>query len=458
MKKTITLILSMTLAFSVVGTFDTKVNAASYSVSTSKSTYGLGESIKVNYSGCSVSNKDWIGIYKSSTDPSEEAKDAALAWKYVTSSSGSVTFTSSDFINAQYSPEKGAMLEQGRYKAVICKNNKYEVADTDRFKIEGSNPNLIFDVYSEGHIVSGTSTNSNSSTLDNAIKDIKTFNPESSAIVFNGDSVDQADWNLYDKLRQIYYNNRADMPPVYFNLGNHELFDSSANSDYKSTSYSIKFNRFLYFSENIHYLLTGDSLESDHRDVPYYEEEIDGYPFLFIASESVNFKDKMDLSETQLNWLDNRLWHLVNDDEDRKHTPIFVFGHGAVKDTVAGSRTNQNWDGVAQDYKLKYILNKYPNVIYISGHSHWNLASPYTMYQEKATYGGGVGATFINDGALTNLWSDGGGISGSQGLNIRVYDDKIVIRGRDYSNNRWASGARYVIDLDKQYESLDNIY
>lgn len=444
------------ICFAVFGLFEItaskQVSAATYSISAKYSSNG---SVTVTYSGVSTSNKDWIGIYKYGTTPSSAAADAALAWVYPSSSSGKVTFSSSDFINSTYSPQKGSALEDGKYKAVILKSNGYTVGAKSTFYVGEENPNYEFDVYSDSHIVSSTSADS--STLNAALKDIKNFAPDSSAIVSNGDTVDQSDWSLYETLRTIYYNNKAGLPPVYFNLGNHELFDTSANGgNYNASSFDSKFyNYFLYFSKNIHYSLTGSTLASDDRTVPYYEEEVEGNHFIFLASESVNAGDKMDLSTTQLNWLDNKLWHIQNDEGDQ---PVFIFAHGSLSNTVAGSYSYQGWNGVSQDSQLKFILNKYPNAVYISAHSHWNLTAAHTMFEGTATYGGGVGATCVNDGALTNLWSDNGGVSGSQGLHIMVYDDKIIIKGRDYANKKWISGARYVVDLDNHFDSLHNIY
>lgn len=428
------------------------ISAASYSVSAK---YNSSEkSVTVTYSGVSTSSKDWIGIYKSTTKPSEFAVGAALAWVYPKSSQGTVKFTSSNFINSEYSPQKGETLEDGKYKAVILRNNGYEIGATGYFTVGKGEPKYEFDVYSDSHLVA--STNETSNVLDAALKDIKNFAPKTKAIISNGDAVDQADWSLYSKLRNIYYNNRVNLPPVYFNLGNHELFDDSHATNYKATSFNVKFkDKFLYFSKDIHYNLTGRTLASDDREKPYYEEVINNNHFIFLASESVAAGDKMDLSKEQLDWLDNKLWHIQNDEADQ---PVFVFGHGSLLNTVAGSYTSQNWSGVSQDGQLKFILNKYPNVVYITGHSHWNLNANNTVFEGTATYGGGVGATCVNDGGLWHVWCDADReVPGtSQGLHVMVYNDRLIIKGRDYQNKKWI--ARYVIDLNKHYDSLHKIY
>lgn len=109
---------------------------------------------------------------------------------------------------------------------------------------------------------------------------------------------------------------------------------------------------------------------------------------------------------------------------------------------------------------LKFILNKYPNVFFFSGHSHWNLSSKNTMYQEpKATYGNGIGATLFNTGSVTNLWSDNNTyMDGSQGYQVDVYKDKVVVKGRDFLNSKWIPEARFSVDLKPKYDSLHQIY
>lgn len=433
------------------------ISAASYKISVKlKQTPSNQINVVVTYSGASKANKDWIGIYKKDTKPSEKASNAALAWAYVSGSSGTVTFTQNNFVSSEYSPQKGSILEDGIYKAVICKSDSYIVAASYEFTIGVGNPNFNFDVFSDSHI--GSKSYDGAANLNNALNDIKTFAPNSNALVSNGDSVDQADWTNYTTLRDVYFKQKSGLPPVYFNLGNHELFDTVNPSNYFKTDFNTKFyNRFLYFSRDIHHNLTGTTLASDNRSVPYYEEKVNNYHFIFLASESMNYKDKMDISSTQLQWLDNKLWHIANDEP---HQPVFVFGHGALLNTVAGSYSSQKWNGVSDnaDSKLRFVLNKYPNVIYISAHSHWQLTSKNTMFEDKATYGNGVGATFINNGGLSNLYCDQNcGVSGSQGLHILVYkDNKVVIKGRDYSKKQWV--ARYTIDLKKHYQSLDTIY
>ena len=81
------------------------------------------------------------------------------------------------------------------------------------------------------------------------------------------------------------------------------------------------------------------------------------------------------------------------------------------------------------------------------------------MYQDKATYGGGIGATLFNSGSVTNLWSNNGEITGgSQGLHVKVYEDKVVVKGRDYANKKWISDAVFTINLKDKYDSLNKIY
>ncbi len=113
-----------------------------------------------------------------------------------------------------------------------------------------------------------------------------------------------------------------------------------------------------------------------------FHRVINGFHYIGISradSEEVHY------TAEQISWLDAQLAEAVAEDPSK---PVFVFQHEHVKDTVYGSRSNDGW-GV--DY-FTDVLNKYPQVIHISGHSHYPANDPRTIWQ--GTF------TAINDGGL----------------------------------------------------------
>ncbi len=102
---------------------------------------------------------------------------------------------------------------------------------------------------------------------------------------------------------------------------------------------------------------------------------INGFHFIGI-SRSKN--DDEHYSEYQREWLKAQLDEATKDDPEK---PIFVFHHEHVADTVYGSLAEDGW-GI--DY-FKDIIEEYPQIVHLSGHSHYPLNDPRSIWQGKFT-------------------------------------------------------------------------
>ena len=89
----------------------------------------------------------------------------------------------------------------------------------------------------------------------------------------------------------------------------------------------------------------------------------------------------------QVQWLDNELKKAT---EAAPLQPVFVFTHEHVLNTVFGSYT---YDGWGMDTFLD-VLNKYPQVIHISGHSHYPANDPRSIWQGSFTAIGDGGLAY----------------------------------------------------------------
>lgn len=87
----------------------------------------------------------------------------------------------------------------------------------------------------------------------------------------------------------------------------------------------------------------------------------------------------------QVKWLDENIAAAVKADPEK---PVFVFQHEHVEGTVYGSSKTDGWglDVFTQ------VLEKYPQVVHISGHSHFPANDPRAVWQGSFTA--------INDGGL----------------------------------------------------------
>lgn len=130
------------------------------------------------------------------------------------------------------------------------------------------------------------------------------------------------------------------------------------------------------FSSNSLKIFTGiTGQESDFHRV------IGGFHFIGI-SRSATLKH---YTEQQVKWLDENIAAAVKDDPAK---PVFVFQHEHVRGTVYGSSKTDGW-GLDT---FTDVLEKYPQVVHISGHSHFPANDPRAIWQGSFTA--------INDGGL----------------------------------------------------------
>ncbi|MEA1012884.1 carbohydrate-binding protein [Bacillus cereus] len=149
-----------------------------------------------------------------------------------------------------------------------------------------------------------------------------------------------------------------------------------------------------------------------HTGMPgvYYDKWINGYHFIYLATETDD-KDSAYLSDTQLQWLNDKLAEGASKDK-----PIFLFVHQPLGNTVTKPEDSYQSDEV-QDQKFKDIVGKYPQSVLTTGHIHSPLTVPSTFYNNQYF-------TMVRDGAIKDS---------SQGLIVDVYADRVVINGRDFN-------------------------
>ncbi|MBO0600606.1 metallophosphoesterase [Sporosarcina sp. E16_3] len=270
-------------------------------------------------------------------------------------------------------------------------------------------PIFSFPVISDVHI---TNTDEKSHhKLEKALKDLHEVSPDYDVIIFNGDMISDGRQESYNKLKELVNNNLQ--KEAFFTIGNHEFFKNDGNE--------AAINRFLDFS--------------DENNV-FYEKSINGYPFIFLGTESwgpigAPTKDSAVLSKEQLDWLEESLIKHA-----KSRCPIFVFLHQPIPYTLTGTDIRYYENCIIQSKELMDILNRFPQVFYFSGHTHWDLRMQGMFLQNNFT--------MANTGSVYNTWGpDEQGHEtvidpdGSQGLLVQVYEDKVVIKGRDFAKQQW---------------------
>ncbi len=186
------------------------------------------------------------------------------------------------------------------------------------------------------------------------------------AALFCGDITNHGRLSQMKKFKQIMEGAIKEETKALLIMGNHEFYDNASQA-------KSRFNQTF-----------GD--EDGH-------EVIGGFHFIRVSPDANNGNN---FSAEKRAWLDAELKEAAKDDPTK---PIFVMQHQHVSNTVLGS---VDW-GVSD---LTSVLKKYPQIIHFSGHSHFPMQDPTSIWQGTFTALGTGGLSYTEMG-LAGVESDG---------------------------------------------------
>ncbi|MCD4827731.1 MAG: metallophosphoesterase [Acholeplasmataceae bacterium] len=230
------------------------------------------------------------------------------------------------------------------------------------------------------------------------------------AVVINGDFTDGGHDPQYASFMSILNQEVSGDTEVIVNLGNHE------NGRNESDSHA-------FFTETMGYGI-------DHVF------NVKGYTFITLG---VHYGDKF--LDSQAIWLDEQLEIATQEHPDQ---PVFVLIHYPAYQTTVNSTGNGRTT-------YKEVLEKYAQVVHISGHSHPALQDPRTIHQDKFTS--------FNNSSLTYLFYEKADYTGAQDSAsvgqfaiIKVTDtNKVIIERHVIDDNQMENSIKldgdYLIDI-----------
>lgn len=244
----------------------------------------------------------------------------------------------------------------------------------------------------------------------------------SDALVIAGDLVAQGTVQQYEEL----YGTLADHSHperVLAALGNHE--------QYNADPFDTQVRRFLQY--------TG-------MPEVYSQTTAAGLPLLFIGTTAPALNGTnppfVTLGASQLSWLDGALAQLA----DEPH--VLVFSHHVLPGSVSGTTGADAARFYDQDFvdetDLLTILGRHPNVVFFSGHTHWDLNRDDWAARKIVEGGDPAGFTVVNTGFIQTMFGpDGNGgeealsAAESQGLRVLVGDGgELTVESRDFRRDR----------------------
>ena len=320
--------------------------------------------------------------------------------------------------NDLYSVYKEAMLPAGE---------AFEINDE---------PNHVFAVVSDTHVDADANSTYNT-RFENMLRDVSTNIEGVEGIFINGDMINSKNGSSvgidvptadFAKLQQIK-NSVCPNMPIYMAIGNHDLWPVGFNG-----SVSL---------DQMEQLICQNTVLPDgsHPSSFFYDFWIDNNHFIFVG-DSGRDGNYVWLNADALQWLDNTIKAGY---EEGKNT--FVFLHQGMPNTVCGTITDlgQGEGLIDNAYEVRQVLKKYPDAVMFSSHTHYVLDSVGNAYSGDPNY-----PTVFNTSSVANPYSArlGSTISASEGYIMEIYDDYILLRGRDFSTGLWKPSSQYVILLN----------
>ncbi len=290
-------------------------------------------------------------------------------------------------------------------------------------------PLAAFSVLSDVHI--GHRDKESHRRLTRALRDYAAINPHSDLLVLNGDMTDGTEPD-YLKLFELLGN--VSHAPVHATMGNHEFYQMWVH-DHQRIDYT-RLSATWSGKQAIRLVL-----KYFRYDEPYHELWINGFHFLFLSGEAYRDEDATIgedayLSERQLAWLEERLLPHAAGAVSQIRKPVFVFLHQPLPFTVAGS---EKMRGVVQHKQLRALLERYPQTVLFTGHTHKDLEMPKQIVRTTFL---AVGTSSVRK--VRPMADNPAGAAKSQSVYVEVYADKVIIRGREHSNRSWV-GKPYVV-------------
>lgn len=290
-------------------------------------------------------------------------------------------------------------------------------------KTSGSGVKMTFAAWGDPQV--STALTSREKYVKASAEDLKSSQSKIDALVLAGDITENANQKEYDA---IY----SDI----VNTGVSNFITATGNHDIRLGKYDNAKSKFVTFTNKLN-SAAGSSLKISSM---HYSYSVKGYKFIVLGSDETQLEEAT-ISKTQLNWLDSQLKSSAN-----KGKPVFVIMHQPLKNTHGlpntwGSSDKNAGTVGAQSDKIKSILNKYKNIVLITGHLHTGFGK--YSYQKV----GNIHCVNLPSVGVDN--SDGYYNENGLGYMVEVLGNRVVFRARNFNKGEYVSDYDITIYLDR---------
>jgi len=277
--------------------------------------------------------------------------------------------------------------------------------------VDAENLLLNFTVLSDTHIAT-LPEQARGSLLAVGLRDMAKAQVKSDALVITGDLTERGTAYEYDKLGGVL--------KTFYKTDN--LLLQMGNHDIRGITYFGDWRRPYDEGENLFRAFLADTAGIVEEKI-YYYKVIEGCYFVLLNTETVE-NLRAGISAAQISWLDGLLAQA-----SRAGNPVFIFNHQPMKsigeDAAALMAVLQKYNGAAE-------------LFFISGHKH-NGFSADTITNDGTLY-------FVDMPAFGKMPDYTNRKVGS-GLQVELYEDKIIFRPRNFVQGEWIADCERTIGL-----------
>jgi Icc-related predicted phosphoesterase len=211
------------------------------------------------------------------------------------------------------------------------------------------------------------------------------------------------------------------------------------------------------------YVISGNHESYGGLDIASVIETYTGKPLYYSFEQGNDVFIMLGIVEEYNLFTDAELQWLYETLEANRNKRCFVFQHvfnGKEKEAVCGNAyglyRNYCWSNATQTTIFESLMEHYKNVIWFHGHSHFR----FNLQSKDCTYANidksnGYWSVHIPSISVPREDADGDGTTeyytaGSEGYVVDVYENHIVLRGRDFVAEEFLPIAQYCLDTTLQ--------
>lgn len=204
-------------------------------------------------------------------------------------------------------------------------------------------------------------------------------------------------------------------------MGNHEYYSTG------------------HYSQSSMQKAPGEFLKHTGYDSVDYHKTINGYHVIMLSLDYYGTSTKFGegganvyFSQAKLDWLEKQI-KIAEDDDPTGKKPILVMQHIAPSCGVLGS------SNTSYDKKLDALLEKHPNVVDFSGHTHRPVSDPRSIWQGEYTAIQTGTLAYLGMGKFADNMASGGNLADVYGNYDTEIEESGLRTGYMY----------YIIEIDK---------